>query len=1104
MPEDWYSSLVNRLATSSEEDQTSVQSSAGIWNLIAQRLDIAQYKPKANPDVLVKEMAGRKEVYFVLKNTKEKTYLRLSLEEHDLWQRMDRNITAQDLIVEHFMETGKFSHLTSIRLIEQLLQHHMLVEQPINAWSQVKWAVFKRTWTYRLTAPAQFIITPRLSINIDSFIERIYKYGGWLCFTKVAQVLFVLISVIGLGAFFMIVSDTRHRFFSGHLIAGLAALWLAAILPVVIHELGHALTVKHYGREVPRGGVMLYMGMPVAFVETTDIWLEPRRARLAVTWNGPYTGLILGGLASLFIVTFPTAAINSLLFKMAAIAYSTFYMNLNPLLRFDGYHLLSDALDISSLREKSAVFLRHGFLDKITQRKHFSRQDWIFTIYGALSAIWTIVAIYLIYNIWGARLRDSFEVLVQSNYSWISKLFSLLVLAALASIIFLLALKLFQVVGLYISRFIHSGILQQHIRMALIGAGLALLIGIGVGSGLTLILPQSEEIISVTTGCLLSVGTAILLVIFNKPYWGSARGIGYLSFALALALSGFAQLTQLLPETITMSKWFEWMVILALCMGGLSLCWPPVSRLGYRLLIGLLVGVIAGAGLCLISGTAFGNTNCILTFGLVTASLWGLLGVRGGARSPAVVLVYLGGFILVLSWFWELPLVDLKLISSLFLVAGGLHLVYARLPELSAYDSVGIFSQTQKAIGSSVAIIVRRVIAQVFFESGWPGIGLVGRDFSNAMRRNGIALSIEINQFRDQELPARSAVDLTDVYGLAFEELHTLVCRELGRQMGRWSFGFGLDLLPWQIREVISEVILSRTSWGRQINQEMKTRQAEQLHTLKRVPLFVSCTDEELERVVAVMVTERYATGELIIRQGDPGDKFYILQRGKANVWQMGVDGVERLVDKKGPGQYFGEVALVSKAPRNATVRAETPIVLYSIGHEEFDRLIRQYVDLAQQVDSEVKYSWLLRSMPIFDELNSRDLDQFARRMERETCQAGQVLFHEGDPGDKFYIVESGQLVVTRTINGDTVELSRREAGDYVGEIALLQDLPRTATITCGKDTVLLSLKAEYFHELVSKSMRVSEMILRTGSRRLTFVQMAEKRMGQSTGLPEG
>jgi putative peptide zinc metalloprotease protein len=84
--------------------------------------------------------------------------------------------------------------------------------------------------------------------------------------------------------------------------------------------MGHALTVKHFGREVPKGGVMLYFGMPAAFVETTDIWLEPKRARLAVTWNGPYTGLIIGGLAAIFIYLYPSASINSFLFKMLGVA----------------------------------------------------------------------------------------------------------------------------------------------------------------------------------------------------------------------------------------------------------------------------------------------------------------------------------------------------------------------------------------------------------------------------------------------------------------------------------------------------------------------------------------------------------------------------------------------------------------------------------------------------------------------------------------------------------------------------------------------------------------------------------------------------------------
>jgi CRP-like cAMP-binding protein len=176
-------------------------------------------------------------------------------------------------------------------------------------------------------------------------------------------------------------------------------------------------------------------------------------------------------------------------------------------------------------------------------------------------------------------------------------------------------------------------------------------------------------------------------------------------------------------------------------------------------------------------------------------------------------------------------------------------------------------------------------------------------------------------------------------------------------------------------------------------------------------------------------------------------------------------------------------------------VRSETPLTLFSLGQEDFDRLVRQYVDLAQNLDQEVKHSWLLRGMPIFDELDGIELDLLAKRLQPETYKAGEVLFREGDPGDRFYIVESGQLVVTRSVNGKTVELSRRGPGDYVGEIALLQNRPRTATITCATECALLSLEAEYFHALVTKNMQVSDVVSRTVSRRLTYIQMTDTRI---------
>jgi putative peptide zinc metalloprotease protein len=1091
---DWYAGLVERIAVEPEPPQGDEHSTPGVWETIEQRIQIAEYKPQASPDVIVRELKDRQGAYYVLKNDKEKTYLRLSLEEHALWERMDGQTTIQDMIVNHFEETGNFAHKTVLNIVQKLLYKKMLTEKPVAVWSQLDQAVSTRSWFYRLSSPAQFIFTRGISTgSLDRFIEKIYKYGGWLCFTWVAKAIFLLVSILGLGAYGLILNDHSRKFFGENFIIGMATFWVLAIPLALIHELGHALTVKHYGREVPRGGVMLLMGMPAAYVETTDIWLEPRRARLMVTWNGPYTALILAGLAALAIYFFPAAPVNNLLFKFSVLAYTLVLWNFNPMGKFDGYHLLSDALDISSLREKSLAFIKRGLIEKILQRKRLTREEWLFTVYGGLSVIWMAYVIYFIYSLFLRLFKPPYP-------PSIFMVLRLLMMAAMISFVFLIILRVLQLGRLLISRYARSGGLQQHGHMALIGGGLAL----GIGIGFPLIFPKYGLQISIFLGLGLSLAAAIRLLFFNRPYWGSARGLAQLSLAIALTLVGVSQVARLFPQYLQIDSWIGWVAILGLLLGGVFLIWRPAARLGYGpLILGLLAGGLWLISLGTIVGIPFDEPGLYLLGAMGMVLVWDLIGLKGSARVPAVALLYLGGTSVGLSWFLTPPIGDLMLAGLLFMVAGALHLIYARMPELTKHESAGIYSQTQKAVGNSVAIMVRRIISQIFFESGWPGIGLLGRDFSDAMRKHGIALSIDVNQFLDQELPTRSAAELTEVYGVAFDELHQLVCRELGNEMGTLVFGYSIDLLPWQNREVVAEVILSRRTWGRALNRERMDVQVECRKPLKRVPLFETCSDDELDVVANALQTEHFARGEVILRQGDPGDKFYIVEHGKATVWQTGVDGIERKVDEKGAGQYFGEVALVSQAPRNATVRAETPLTLFSLGQADFDQLVRQYVDFAHNMDRDVKHSWLLRGMPIFDDLDGSELDLVAKQLKLETYKDGQVIFREGDLGDRFYIIESGQLVVTRSVNGKTIELSRRGPGDYVGEIALLQNRPRTATITCATKCALLSLEAEYFHELVSKNMQVSAVVSRTGSRRLSFVEMADARFRRSIEHPE-
>jgi Cyclic nucleotide-binding domain len=100
-----------------------------------------------------------------------------------------------------------------------------------------------------------------------------------------------------------------------------------------------------------------------------------------------------------------------------------------------------------------------------------------------------------------------------------------------------------------------------------------------------------------------------------------------------------------------------------------------------------------------------------------------------------------------------------------------------------------------------------------------------------------------------------------------------------------------------------------------------------------------------------------------------------------------------------------------------------------------------------------------VRTLPLFAPLSLPVLDQLARQLERVEVGAGSVIIHEGDEGDRFYILESGAVEATHA--GEV--LSVAGPGEPFGEIALLRDVPRTATVTATEDTVLYALKRADF-----------------------------------------
>ncbi|HEY5143123.1 MAG TPA: cyclic nucleotide-binding domain-containing protein [Solirubrobacteraceae bacterium] len=113
----------------------------------------------------------------------------------------------------------------------------------------------------------------------------------------------------------------------------------------------------------------------------------------------------------------------------------------------------------------------------------------------------------------------------------------------------------------------------------------------------------------------------------------------------------------------------------------------------------------------------------------------------------------------------------------------------------------------------------------------------------------------------------------------------------------------------------------------------------------------------------------------------------------------------------------------------------------------------------------------MLRRLALFAPVPLATVENLSRRVERLPVAGGDVLFRAGDDGDRFYVVASGELLVTR----DGIEISRAAPGGFVGEIALLRDVPRTATVTVAESGVLFALEREDFIGTITGNVRSSQ-----------------------------
>mmetsp|Transcript_61346 Transcript_61346/g.146123 ORF Transcript_61346/g.146123 Transcript_61346/m.146123 type:complete len:408 (+) Transcript_61346:94-1317(+) len=242
-------------------------------------------------------------------------------------------------------------------------------------------------------------------------------------------------------------------------------------------------------------------------------------------------------------------------------------------------------------------------------------------------------------------------------------------------------------------------------------------------------------------------------------------------------------------------------------------------------------------------------------------------------------------------------------------------------------------------------------------------------------------------------------------------------------------------------------------------SEEQKERLSQ---TLLKSFMFQSLEPADMNTITNALVEKTFAAGEKVITEGENGNYLFVIESGSLDCIKV-IDGQEKVVKTCDPGDVFGELALLYNCPRAASVIAKDNCVCWQLDRETFNHIVK---DAA--VKRREKYDNFLKSVTLLSSMGAYERSQIADALKSETYSKGDVIVNQDEPGDKFYIVEDGEMIANKTVDGSAIKVMDYKAGDYFGELALLKNQPRAASIIVTSDTAkVLSLGRQSFTKML-------------------------------------
>ena len=238
---------------------------------------------------------------------------------------------------------------------------------------------------------------------------------------------------------------------------------------------------------------------------------------------------------------------------------------------------------------------------------------------------------------------------------------------------------------------------------------------------------------------------------------------------------------------------------------------------------------------------------------------------------------------------------------------------------------------------------------------------------------------------------------------------------------------------------------------------------------LEGVPFLQLLAPHEREKVSRLLRERACTFGEVVVSEGAPAQAFYVVESGRLRVVKQAQGGEEVMLNVLTSGDAFGEMALLDGGVHTATVRCSTDAKLLILDEKDFRQLVAETPRLVAHLAILKRQRTLHNFLRQFSRLGNLPLPvlrSFLEQLEEVTIPKGQLAVRQGEPSGPMYVIREGKMRVYVADQGRERNVNYLRAGDFFGELSVLHDAPRAASVEAVTDCGLLSLSPEVLRNL--------------------------------------